>query len=313
MRTSLDQIVRYLFCPDDKTPLDCRTDTLTCSQCGRSYPLLGERMASLLPREPAVRTANREYAQSYQLQFHRAVETGDESMAWGTPETSPPAWIRKRERQRRAVFSVLEDTARPLDELVLCDVSAGPGEYTLAFSRHFKWVLHCDLSVDSLQYALRRCLRMGITNVFFLRVDYFALPFCFSLDRILCLDTLIRGTDHEKALLRQIREALAPQGRALVDFHHWWHNPLRRLGLLPQNFGQNRSYTRRQSETLLRESGVEQWRLIPFCQEFEPTNPKYKGLASVMPATRLMYEFESQESAEVTGQKQVRSGRLAGR
>ena len=100
MRSSLDQIVRYLCCPDDKSPLDSRTDTLTCSQCGRSYPLLGDGIASLLPREPAVPAANQEYALAYKQQFHRAFETGDESMAWGIRETSPPAWIRKRERQR---------------------------------------------------------------------------------------------------------------------------------------------------------------------------------------------------------------------
>jgi SAM-dependent methyltransferase/uncharacterized protein YbaR (Trm112 family) len=291
MRSSLDQIVRYLFCPDDKTPLEARTDALTCSQCGRFYPLLAGKVASLLPRKRAVPCANRQYALEYESQFHRGFETGDQSMAWGTRETSSARWILKRERQRRAVLSVLQETARPLDELVLCDVSAGVGDYTLAYSRHFKWVLHCDLSVDSLQYAFRRAQRMGVTNVFFLRVDYFALPFCRSLDRILCLDTLIGGRDHETALLGQVHDALAPEGKALVDFHHWWHNPLRRLGLLPQNFGRNRSYTRRQTERLLRECGIEGWRLIRFYQEFEETNPPGKRLASLLPATRLMYEF----------------------
>src|SRR5260370_29930293 len=118
------------------------------------------------------------------------------------------------------------------------------------------------MSVDSLQYARRRSRKMDVANVFFLRVDYFALPFCQSLNRILCLDTLIRGRDHEKALLGQIQGALAGEGSAIVDFHYWWHNPLRRLGLLPQNFGLNQSYTRRDSERLLWESGIEDWRYI---------------------------------------------------
>ena len=101
-------------------------------------------------------------------------------------------------------------------------------------------------------------------------------------------------------------------GRAIVDFHHWWHNPLRRLGLLPQNFGQNRSYTRRQSETLLRESGIKKWKLIRFYQEFEPTEPRHKRLALVLPATRLMYEIESYPSAGDKSENEIRSGRLAG-
>src|SRR5437588_12406891 len=93
MRSSLDQIVRYLCCPDDKSPLDSRTDTLTCRQCGRSYPLLGDGIASLLPREPAVPAANREYDLAYKQQFHRALETGDGSRARGRPETTPAGWI----------------------------------------------------------------------------------------------------------------------------------------------------------------------------------------------------------------------------
>src|SRR5205807_9449429 len=113
MRSSLDQIVRYLCCPDDKSPLDSRTDTLTCSQCGRSYPLLGDGIASLLPREPAVPAANQEYALAYKQQFHRAFETGDEPMAGGIRETSLPALIRKLCPQPRAVLDVLKQSATP--------------------------------------------------------------------------------------------------------------------------------------------------------------------------------------------------------
>src|SRR2546429_4996904 len=68
------------------------------------------------------------------------------------------------------------DEAR-FEDRILGDVSAGVGDYTLSYARHFKWVLHCDLSIDALRYALARSRRMGLQNVFFLRVDYFALPF----------------------------------------------------------------------------------------------------------------------------------------
>lgn len=289
MRSSLEEIARYLSCPDDKGSLDGETGTLKCSWCGRVYPVIDGEVVELLPREPAVPVANQEYALEYDCQFHRAFETGEESMAWGARESCSPASIRKRERQARAVLSVLKATGKPLSELGLCDISAGTGDYTLFYARHFKWVIHCDLSVDSLRYAVRKSRQMGVTNVSFLRVDYFALPFNRSIDRLLCLDTLIRGPDHETALLRQIQGALGPEGRAIVDFHHWWHNPLRRLGLLPQNFGQNRSYIRQEAEKLLREVGIEAWKLVRFYQEFGTPNPW--GLSSLLPATRLMYEF----------------------
>jgi SAM-dependent methyltransferase len=179
------------------------------------------------------------------------------------------------------------------EDRILCDVSAGVGDYSLAYARHFKWVLHCDLSIDALRYALARSRRMGLQNVFFLRVDYFALPFHRSLDRLLCLDTLIRGEDHERALLSQIQRAISSEGQAIVDFHHWWHNPLRRLGLLPQNFGNNRSYTRGGAEGLMRECGIRDKRLVRFYQEFEAESQSLKRLSWLLPATRLLYEFGS--------------------
>ena len=300
MRYSLEEIAGYLSCPDDKSPLGSRTGALACSQCGRVYPVSDGGIVELLPRKPSTPAENREYALEYDREFHRAFETANESMAWGNRETAKAAWIRKRNHQRRAVLSLLRRSEQPLDELVLCDVSAGTGDYTLTYAPHFKWVFHCDLSVDSLQYGFRKCHQKGLTNVFFLRIDYFAVPFYHSLDRILCLDTLIRGSDHEKALLSQIRSALGRAGKAIVDFHHWWHNPLRRVGLLPQNLGQNRSYSRRQTEMLLRESGIRSWLLTRFYQEVDPAGRFHKGLTFMLPATRLMYEFSGQGGVEDT-------------
>jgi SAM-dependent methyltransferase len=187
----------------------------------------------------------------------------------------------------------MQSDGAPLKDLILCDISAGIGDYTLSYAQHFKGVLHCDLSLNALRYASAKCRRLGTQNVFFLRVDYFALPFNRTIDRLLCLDTLIRGEDHEKALLGQIQKALAYQGRAIIDFHHWWHNPLRRLGLLPPNFGSNRSYARTGAEGLMRECGIDNWRLVRFHQELEPSSRYAQGLSWLLPATRLIYEIGS--------------------
>jgi SAM-dependent methyltransferase len=207
----------------------------------------------------------------------------------------------------RTVLSLLRRDEARFEDRILCDVSAGVGDYTLTYARHFKWVFHCDLSIDALRYALARSRRMGLQNVFFLRVDYFALPFRRSIDRLLCLDTLIRGQDHEKALLKQIEIAISSEGRAIVDFHHWWHNPLRRLGLLPQNFGNNSSYTRNGAEGLMRECGVEGWRLVRFYQEFEAESTSLKRLSWLPPATRLLYEFASAASGHTAGSAETSS------
>jgi SAM-dependent methyltransferase len=267
------------------------------------YPIRRGPVLELLPSRPVEfrSSENPEYAGDYERAFRQPFEMREGVMPWGAPEISQPAWAAKRERQVDAVLRSLVG-----DEIfrspVLCDISAGCGQYTFALARHFKWVLHCDLSVDSLSYAARKSAQMGISNILFLRVDYFRMPFAHSLDRILCFDTLIRGKVHEEALLRQIRRALRPGGKATVDFHNWWHNPLRRLGLLPENFGQNRSYARTEAESLLRICGIDRWKFIRFCQEFDPASRMHRTLSPLIPPARLMFEFELSSSMEAQEQ-----------
>jgi SAM-dependent methyltransferase len=137
---------------------------------------------------------------------------------------------------------------------VLVDVSAGIGFYTIALAPYFRHVLHCDLSVAGLTHASGLSQKLGTSNINFLRTDYLALPFR-SLTHVLCLDSLIRGDRHDLHVLGQIADSLRSWGCAVVDFHNWWHNPLRRLGLLPENFHNNRSYSRREAEALLHAAG----------------------------------------------------------
>jgi ubiquinone/menaquinone biosynthesis C-methylase UbiE len=293
MRISTEELASSLCCPDDQEALRAGSGALECNKCGRVYSAREGEILELLPKKPAEAQANRQYAADYLRQFHRNFEDREEAVPWGLAEARSRSWKLHRERQAQTVLSLLTEGGTHLQDLILCDVSAGVGDYTLSYARHFKWVFHCDLSVDALRYASGRSRRIGLENVFFLRVDYFALPFSRSIDRLLCLDTLVRGKDHERALLIEIQKALSGVGRAIIDFHHWWHNPLRRLGLLRQNFGNNRSYARRGAEGLMRECGIENWRLLRFCQELEPTSPKTQWLSWFLPATRLVYEFAS--------------------
>jgi SAM-dependent methyltransferase len=291
MHASTEKIASLLCCPDDRRSLRTTDQALECCHCGRVYPVRDGEILELLPSNPAGSLRNPEYAADYHFEFYRPFEAREGVIPWGLRDALSPSWRRHRERQVRAVLPMLSNDGVSFEDRILCDVSAGVGDYTLFYARRCKWVLHCDLSVDALYYALARSRRLGLQNVSFLRVDYFALPFRRSIDRLLCLDSLIRGEDHEKALLNQIARALSSEGRAIVDFHHWWHNPLRRLGLLRQNFGKNRSYTRSGAEALMRECGIRDERLVRFCQEFEAGSPFAKGLSWLLPATRLIYEF----------------------
>ena len=191
---------------------------------------------------------------------------------------------------------LVTEGVRPGDS-TLCDIAAGAGYYTLAYAQLFRVVLHCDLSVNDLSYARRKAQSMGIWNVLFVRADYFAPPFRNTLDRVLCIDTLIRGEAHESLLLASIARSLNGDGFALVDFHNWWHNPLRRLGVLRNNFGRNRSYTKRELNNLLAGRHIAPSGFFPFVQELKGNGAGGDGFRKILPATRFVLRIQG--TAEV--------------
>jgi len=231
------------------------------------------------------------YRQEYLNLFHQKVEWGNAGdIAWGAAELASTSWIRKRQRQVKAVSDLLTEAAAS-EDITVCDLAAGAGYYTFAYANVFKRILHCDLSPQNLNYSRRRARQLGLNNIFFLRIDYFRPPFKRCLDRIICLDTIIRGHAHDHLLLKAISDALGPVGKAVVDFHNWWHNPLRRLGLLKENFTFNKSYSRKEAESLLAAVGIAKYKYTPFFQEFEPNGGLKLLCSHLVPPTRIMYSI----------------------
>ena len=272
--------------------LDCAASRIECKSCGRKFPIFEDGVVELLPRRPAKSPAGAtdNYWWGYLQEFGKPYRQDEDAIAWGAPEAFNEDWMRKRLRQVEAVRPLTVELGASHSH-VLCDIAAGAGNYTLAYAAHFKTVLHCDLSVENLNYAARKARRLGIQNMFFLRMDYFAPPFHKSLDRVICFDTLIRGEQHETAVLGSIARGLKNEGRAVMDFHNWWHNPLRRLGLLRENFVGNRSYRRKEAARLLRSVGISSFEYFPFHQEFDTVDGKRRLLSHALPATRLLYRF----------------------
>ena len=178
----------------------------------------------------------------------------DNAKAWGRCDLACGSWAVKRLRQVERVKSILDETQ------VICDVSAGAGTYTFEFAKTFPLVIHCDLSVENLNDVYLQKQQKALDNLILIRSDYFNLPFNNTLQQIICTDTLIKGRQHEISLLHSLCSALSDGGQALVDFHNWWHNPLRRLGLMSQNFGHNISYTRKVAEKILLDAGISKWK-----------------------------------------------------
>jgi SAM-dependent methyltransferase len=309
MAASFAEIVDLLCCPDDAESLRYAPGELLCRRCARRFSIHEENLLEILPRRPyeLPGSVSPHYLKGYIEAFEQTYRDDETSVAWGAEETVPRTWALKRRRQVDFVRSFITEGSTP-GESVLCDIAAGAGYYTLAYAPLFRLVLHCDLSVNNLNYAWRKASRQGIQNIFFLRVDYFALPFRRSLDRVLCLDTLIRGEAHDSALLAAIAGSLKPAGYAVVDFHNWWHNPLRRLGLLSENFHNNRSYRRQKAEDLLRHCGAEKFTYLPFIQEFDTGTLSGQFFARLLPATRLLYRFAPRIPKSLPGAMALAAG-----
>lgn len=298
MPASFEELEGILTCPDDRHTLARFGAGFHCPACRRSFEAR-EGLLELLPSRPAPvpDSVSENYRRGYREAFHQPF-VRDHALAWGARETMPPAWRQKRERQVRWVAPLVALGCDPRSTL-LADISSGAGYYTFAYAAQFRTVLHCDLSVDNLNYSISRARRLAIENILFLRIDYFQPPFCASLPRVLCLDTLIYGDEHERQLLAGILGCLSADGRAVVDFHNWNHNPLRRLGLLRDNFVQCRSYTKSEVRKLLADSAVAGAECFPFHQEFDPGSLSARLLSGLIPPVRFVYRLQGKAAGDL--------------
>jgi len=299
----MSEFVEHLRCPDDAAGLQEGRDALVCSECGRNYPRIGDRIFEILPSSPAelpAETANTRYAAKYHTFFHEQPDPAKDAIAWGAPDVVGERWERVRRRHVAEVLAFL-CKGNPSSAKSFCDFSAGAGYCTFEAAKDHRAVFHCDLAADSLLYGSRKATMLGRDNIIFIRADYFAPPFRGSVDHIVCLDTLIRGEWHEQRLLRSVQNALLPGGTAVVDFHNWWHNPLRRIGLLPENFAENRSYAAAELPGLLAAAGIDDFELQPFIQELSADAWGAHLLKRVIPPTRFLVRLTGgavQDSAE---------------
>lgn len=283
----IKEILSLLSCPEDRSLLEQHPGYLNCPACGRQYPILGDNFVEILPETTIPHNnGNPAYLNHYKTNFKKKFTWMEDATAWGRCDLAPPSWSAKRLKQVEFTKRLLPRTP------VVCDVSAGAGTYTFELARKFQLVIHCDLSVENLNDVYRRKQASGADNIILIRCDYFKLPFFNTLPQLICTDTLIRGQHHEKTLLASLAAALAKDGHALVDFHNWWHNPLRRMGLMPDNFNDNTSYTKKEAENILLDSGIKNWQYFPFIQEQLPG--QYGILGKIIPPTRLMYQFKKQ-------------------
>lgn len=276
----MERLEQFVKCPREGGALRWTGQGMRCDSCGADFAASPQGILDLRPPQPSF-SDDGDYGRRYRQAL--ADPSGAAGVPWGTAESLSALDLTRKRRHIAAVRSLLDaPVSRPS---TLCDLSGGAGHYTLAFADLFDYVFHCDLDPSSLRYTQEKASALGYKNIYFIRADYFRPPFAASLDRALCLDTLIRGPEHEVRLLRCIGRILADDGAAVVDFHNWWHNPLRRLGLLKENFGRNSSYARRELDAMLSSAGLTRLRYVPFRQE----TSKNSLLTCMIPPTRMVF------------------------
>jgi SAM-dependent methyltransferase len=300
MCPDLTEIARHLCCPDDGAPLVPDARTLRCSRCSRTFRFQEPNLLEILPSKAADISLSEVppgYGHAYLQAYSQVWEADGDAKPWGANETLPPKTVRMRQRHALETLQLLHadsgDASLTLANRVFCDVSAGAGNTTFLAAQRYRLVFHCDLSASAVRYASVNAARMGLENVVILRADYLRSPLCNSVHNLTCIDSLIRGPWHDVRLLTSIRKALAPGGSAVVDFHNWWHNPLRRLGLLRQNFGENRSYTRKEVLQLLAEANIDDFTIANFTQEADSRYFPGTIASRLIPATRFMVRLTS--------------------
>ena len=251
--------------------------------------MLEEGYLDLAPAE-ASEISGPKVNESYLQYYGRGIKN-QVSKAWAVREQSPEKWIERKERQVEFALPLILN-GESCESKMLVDFSGGSGYHTIPYSKHFKLVLHCDLSSSNLAYTSQRAKKLGANNIIFVRMDYFKPPFVGGLERIISFDTLCYGADHERRLLGKIYSALSPDGTAVVDFHNWWHNPVRRLGLLSRNFPDSGSHSRQFVTKLLKESEITSYEYFPFHQEVPNGHPLSSLVSFFIPPTRLTYRIK---------------------
>lgn len=207
------RFMQHARCPDDGGLLRAGERSLRCTHCGREFHRLGERVFEL--KSAAPKPVNSSVQSGYAALHAEALTLEAQPPGWGDLAGAPPGKRAFVRRERQAIAELLADRGAG----VVVDVSGGVGNYSSYLAAAARTVIHCELHVPSFAQACRD--HGEIDNMVFVRGDYLALPLAdASADGVICTDTLIRGVEHERALLAEIRRILKPGGRAVVDFHH---------------------------------------------------------------------------------------------
>lgn len=216
----LHDVLQYLACPDCAKELKFVGGNVVCTGCNRRFYHKGN-LIDLLPRKPLKlesvhsKKARRMY---YLDQYRKAAnEIYQNPVAWGRDEDYRKGHKIFIEEEERFFHKLYEGK-----KTVLCDLSASAGFYTIRASKVFKYILHCDINLEHLQYAQKKAGSSKISNMLFVRSDYFRLPLKDGvIDTFICTDSFqYYGRDHDLKVINRVYKKLSKGGKFIFDLHY---------------------------------------------------------------------------------------------
>lgn len=211
----LNDIINLLCCPDDNAKLLIKDgSSLGCSKCARHFRVNGN-VIDLQPSSKADIDKENEVSAKYHQLYQNLVDTG----SLGKDRT-PFGLV-----SRSVSLGFFKETASHLRkriarDFIVCDVGAGSGDYSVELAKNCRVMFHCDLDVSAIAVAQKSAQLQEINNIFFLRCDYFHLPFLPRvLDFVYTIDVLEHGAKHDKHLLGEMVRVSKSGGYVAFDCH----------------------------------------------------------------------------------------------
>ena len=203
------EVSSILICPDDFSDLNFNQDFCICPKCNRIF-VMKENFIELKPHGNKQKIDENNYKEYYEnlLKIGKDEKIG----TFGLISRSVSSGFVKE------TLSHIKEHIKK--DMIVCDIGAGSGDYSIDLAKNCKYILHCDLDLEGIKIAQNKAKTEHLKNIIFLCCDYLKLPLkSDKLDLVYSIDILERGKKHEENLLREIFRIVKNQGLAIVDFH----------------------------------------------------------------------------------------------
>ena len=211
---SLKVLEEIIACPFDKSNLEYHEEFFECIFCHKKF-LIQNNLIDFSIKEKINlddKGSNSIWYQEYYDTLIGKSSTKEKFLSFGTVSNDISVGFVNETTKHLLKYS---DPSK-----IVCDIGAGTGDYSLSMAKMSKFLFHCDLDINGIKIAQKKAKLQNIDNVYFLRCDYFKLPFKdHALDLTYAIDVVERGKDHDSKLIHQLSRITHIDGLVIFDCH----------------------------------------------------------------------------------------------